>query len=448
MNDERDRQVGVAIDQIQVPPPEEDFFIRLRERIAGEVSPSDEEVVVLPSRRLRRWAWVAAAAALVVFGVTILPKVGPFGTDSALAAEVKAKVDHARVSIHTLRGTIFVKQRLPGSEKFEESLSTFVSSDDGSFRTRSTTGSLDSSYYAPRRLRRTYFRYDGDPGVVPEFSEFAIELTNAEHSPSDPLGFVEIESGSVARALVEARDPKVKKVSYEGRQAWKVEFKLPASPFAPNQSIDRTVVIIDQETGLPVKMQSFSDDGLEREVLLRDVIVDSPVTEQDFMAVFPRGAKVQQHDGGFRASNESDAPRVLSYEPLLPRQLPDGYRLASLTVNPLLEGATNEVGNKGPGYKNLLVATYRRGLDVIRVFNYSEEVADSEHSEDEGPRPTPPNYFEIAKGGLAGARAEIRFELGISPSAWVRHRGITVVVSGDLTPDGIRRLLEGFGPEA
>lgn len=439
-NPVRDSELAKVIELIEVPEPDEDFFVTLRARLTERSS-----LLEMPRKGFRapRLAYVAAGLAILLV-VAIVPNLGLFSADKALAAEVKAKVQHARATIKTMRGTTFIRTRLPGSAEFEEEQSTFVIASDGSFRVRSMNGDMDFSYYAPKHIAQGFVRHPAESGVIEEFRRFGYEITNAFFGPNELPGFVEGEAGVLARALIEAKDPKVKETRYRGEKAWAVEFKIPPSPFAPNTSIEHVHVTVDTETGLPVKSRSSSKDGLEREIRVEDLLIDQPVAEVDFTVPFPPDVDIQRKDMGFKFVPAVQARQIVGYEPLLPGKLPGGYKLSQVAVSRLLEGSTNEVGNRQPSFRNLFAASYRRGLDEILVFNYSELIAEESDSEDEGSPGDPPAQRRIRSGALANETASLAFDLGLLPTATVKAGRLTIVVRGDLTPRGVIDLLDSF----
>lgn len=441
----RDSELAKVIELIEVPEPDDDFFLKLRARLTDRSS-----FVETHHKRFKipRIAYVAAGlAALLV--VAIVPDLGFFSADKALASEVKAKVEHARANITTLRGTTFSRTRLPESNEFEEERSTFVIASDGSFHVRSITGSggSDVSYYAPKRLQQGFIHND-DPGVVEQFRRFGYEFTNAFFGPYETPSFVDGEAGALARALVEAKDPKVKETRYKGKKAWLVEFEIPPSPFVPELSIEHIRVTVDAETGLPVRSESSGREGLDREVRLEEILVDQPVTEADFMVAFPPDLNIQRTDMGFKFVPVERAHETVGYDPLLPAQLPDGYRLSQVAVSASVEepvyGPVDGGNNRPWVFRNLVAASYRRGLDEILVFNYSERVAEEVHSEDEGSPPAPPGQYRIRRGELVNETASLSFDFGVLSTATVETGRLTIILKGDLTPKGVIDLLDSF----
>lgn len=65
---------------------------------------------------------------------------------------------------------------------------------------------------------------------------------------------------------------------------------------------------------------------------LRRLRVDDPLAPHTFELSFPSRAAVNVSDSGFRRVDLREAARIVPYVPLVPAEVPNGYRLAEVAV--------------------------------------------------------------------------------------------------------------------
>src|SRR5581483_11250255 len=61
------------------------------------------------------------------------------------------------------------------------------------------------------------------------------------------------ELGAYTRALLAARDPRVRAATYEGRPAWRLDVDVAPNAIVPDLSADRLEITVDRATALPVR---------------------------------------------------------------------------------------------------------------------------------------------------------------------------------------------------
>ena len=178
-----------------------------------------------PRRPARRLLFVAAAAAAVVAAVGVVATLT--GSDTASAAEIRAKIAAGQSTPLTISGTYSVRSRDPGRRprSWHGCLncrpivpvpSRFVVGADGSYA---------SIAMPPSAKRRSDIAFDAKTGVETSFLSgvligirFYVRATNVD--PATPVVTPEGRLAAWVQRALARRDPKVKNTSFEGRPAW------------------------------------------------------------------------------------------------------------------------------------------------------------------------------------------------------------------------------------
>jgi ferric-dicitrate binding protein FerR (iron transport regulator) len=105
----RDRPLGAALRELEVPEHRPSFEAELRRRLAAERRAARTRPSRVQRRRALRVAAVAAVAAAVAIVAVGIPRTEhspPVGPEVAGAATIKAKIRSALASMRTLRGEL------------------------------------------------------------------------------------------------------------------------------------------------------------------------------------------------------------------------------------------------------------------------------------------------------------------------------------------------------
>src|SRR5262249_7804536 len=147
---------------------------------------------------------------------------------------------------------------------------------------------------------------------------------------------------------------------------------------------------------------------------------------------FPRGADVMRSDDGFRRVPLRTVAGAVGYAPLVPRWVPDGYRLAEVAVARAAGPTGKEAGN--PPSRMVVSLSYRRGLDQSLVTTrlrgtgtWDDPLATGEGFVDR------PETLRIDDGALIGAQAKLLIAPRGIPHVWAQTGDLVVTVGGDLT---------------
>lgn len=467
---DRDERLGAELRGLGVPEHRPEFFAELAGRLA-------QEAPARPSRRRPAWqrtpllGFAVAAVLVVVVGASALLsgdgstpfRPSPQDTRLISATEVRARVSTALASLRSLSGEVAVECAVPRGDCLPPDAGgrttlrwSFVTTAAGDERIIGIGRQDDVAYSAARREQRALTA--GRPA--------AQVITNLPPGPPDQAARPSVlrrDVASVVRAFVTTTDDvPVTEVTEQGRPAWRL-----ATPVTPNKlagpggSGDRLEVVVDRETGFPLRVTESLEGRFLHEVRLSNLVVDRPVDPASFTIDFPAGTVPFRQDVGFRAVALNQVRSVIGYQPILPApaSLPAGFELAEVTVASQSQPTGTEGAN--PQSRDVVSVAYRRGFDRIVVTTratgsarrcsitlpgsdpsacWADPLASGEGFRDE------PQRFTIGAGALAGAQAELVLSPRGIPHVWAMNDRLVVTVAGDASGDELRRLAESFAP--
>jgi hypothetical protein len=454
----RDEELGAALRELEVPEHRPGFHAELHRRLAEERrGTADAPRRTWRVRRTRRrWgvrlAAVAAVAAIVlaVIGIPRLDRTSPIaGPEIATAAAIKAKVQAALADMHNLSGVLVYD----GREKGDERRWRFTLSDAGDFvlmgPTKGETITYDASTGVVRSAQRSA-SLGGGP-------LFYAERTGVAPGPPDlgaPTWIIPDEFAAFVGALLAAEDPRVREVVYQGRPAWQLDIDVVPNAIVPDFSGDHLQVIVDQETGIPVRVLETNDGDFWRELRFEDLAVNVDLPPDTFRLEFPPGADVARMDDGFRRVQLSGVAGIVGYAPLVPAWVPEGYELAEVAVAREAAPTGTEAGN--PPSRMVVSLSYRRGLDQFLVTTRLAQVPSQGESELPpaqlwgDPLATGEGFVDhgeeltIDRGALAGQQAELVVVPRGIPHVWALTDELVVTVGGDLSRAELVQVTESL----
>lgn len=457
---ERDDRLGAALRALAVPEHRPGFDLELHRRLAGErlASPAGGRARRLARRGDVRWGLrigaIAAVAAVVAVAIG-LPRTGEgprIGVAPATAAKVKAKVAAALAGIETMKGEIAYVARDPLTGRRERTRWSFAMTESGDFRLK-TLG-----------RRHDDVAYDAETGVersvnasasTGEGRFYAVRTGLApgrpDQGPSDWV--LQRDLGSVVRALLAAKDPRVIETTYKGRPAWQLDVPVPPNLIAADA--DRFQITIDQETGVPVRVVATLNGKFATELRVEDLVVDADLSSREFKVSFPRRVEVLRTHEGFRRVDElADVEPIVGYAPLVPASLPEGYELAEVAVAENASPTGAEAAN--PPSRDVVSLSFRRGLDQFIVTTrrsnvrapgepqrplrelWGDPLATGEGFRDE------PERITLRDGALDGVEAELLIVPRNVPHLWALTDELVVTVSGDLSREELIDVAESL----
>ena len=464
---ERDERLGRELRDLPVPDHGPEFFARLGERL-------DREAMVARPRRPRPPMFLgltAAAVVLVVFAVTTLVtrdgssplRQLPPDTRLISATEVRARVSTALSSLRSLAGEVTIECEvgfgdcLPPDAGGRTSLRwSFVTTAAGDERITGIGRRDDVAYSAARREQR----------VVTGGRPAAQVISNLPPGPPDQAARPSVlrrDVASVVRAFLSTTDDvPVVEVTEQDRPAWRLSTPVTPNKLAgPGASGDRLDVVVDRETGFPLRITETLAGRFLTEVRLSNLVVNGPVDPASFLLELPAGVTPFRQDVGFRSVGLPQVQAAVGYRPVLPAaaSLAPGYQLAEVTVATQAQPTGTEGAN--PQSRNVVSVAYRRGFDRIVVTTRSTGTARRCSTSLPGSDATAcwadplasgegfvdqPLRFTVGAGALAGAQAELVLSPRGVPHVWTIDDRLVVTVAGDAGAEELRRMAESFAP--
>jgi outer membrane lipoprotein-sorting protein len=444
MNEIRDEVLGAALRELEVPEHAPGFDAEL-ERLLRE-EPRGRLAERRRARRSRpRWglrlAGVAAAAAVALLAIGLarderVPDLVRPG--AATAAEIKAKVRGALASMRSMSGVVVTD----GPRAGDEARWRFVLTADGDFRLAGPTEGEVVAYDASQGIARSASKSASAGGDT----IFYAERRGVAPGPPDqgpPTWLLPREFGAVVRALLAAEDPLVRETVYDGRPAWRLDIDVVPNAIVPEFSGDRFQIVVDRETGIPVRVVETKGGEFRREIRIENLRVNAAPTAGAFTVAFPPGAEVMASDEGFGRVELAAVAGIAGYEPLVPAWVPAGYELAVGAAAQEAFPTGAEAGN--PPSRMVVSLAYRRGLDRFLVTtrlalgaSWDDPLATGEGFVDE------PERIAVRRGALVGVEAELLIVPRGIPHVWALADDLVVTVGGDLSRAELIRVTESL----
>ncbi len=468
----RDERLGRELRSLEVPEHGPDFYARLAQRLEQEATADRSP------RRRPGWSrppmLVGLAAAVVLAVVAASTMLRPDRRDPIQslppqarlisASEVRSRVSTAFSSLRSLRGEVTIECAVafgpclpPEGGGRTTRRWSFLTTAAGDERVTGIGRRDDVSYSAARREQRVVSDDGGLGGEV---------VTNLPPGPPDFAARPSVlrrDIASVVRAfLATTAEVAVDEVVEQDRPAWRLVAPVEPNKLAgPGGSGDQLEVVVDRESGFPLRITETLAGRFLHEVRLSNLVVNGPVEQGSFVLDLPAGAQVFRQDAGFRGVTLGQLASTVGYAPVLPApaSLPPGYELAEVTVAARAQPTGTEGAN--PPSRNVVSVAYRRGFDRIVVTTrvtgtarrcsttvpgsgatacWADPLASGEGFVDQ------PQRFSVAGGALAGAQAELVISPRGVPHVWTIDDRLVVTVAGDADAEELRRMAESFAP--
>jgi hypothetical protein len=444
---DRDEELGAALRELEVPEHGPGFHAELHRRLAEERTAS-----LGAARRSRRtdrtwlrWAVrmaaVAAVAAIVLVAIGIprterTPRIA--GPEVATAAQIRAKVREALATMRNLSGMLV----FDGPEKGDERHWRFTLTAAGDFRLNGPSDKERITYDASAGVARSA---QTSASIGGNTLFYAVRRGVAPGPPDQgpPTWIMPDQFGAFVRALLAAKDPRVRAIAYEDRPAWRLEIDAIPNAIVPEFSGDRFDITVDRRTGIPVRVLETKDGAFLSEVRIENLAVNADLPPHTFRLRFPPGADVMRSNDGFRRVPLDEVAGIVGYAPLVPARVPAGYELAEVAVARESAPTGSEAGN--PPSRMVVSLSYRRGLDQFLVTTrlaqvpaegepelppsrvWGDPLATGEGFVDNGEQLT------IRRGALQGQEAELVLVPRGIPHLWALTDKLVVTAGGDLS---------------
>jgi len=366
------------------PPPVRELPTERRRQLGRHLT---SEIALNPPRTTTRngvtgrlASRVAVAAAAVAALVVVTALIGTrAGTESASAADVRAKLAEGLTLDVTIRGALSVRTRDPGPRPRGARVgsnaplqvpvpSRFVVAPDGSYASRSVTrdvAGMDRAYDASTGIETSVFPAGRGEVVY-------LRATNLDPVQlADNLPYAHL--GAWVQGALADRDPRVREVRFDGRPAWKLTVT-----FTPGESFyesygARVDVVVDRDTGLVRQLVQYAYDTNRWTSIatVRELELGTPTTAREFTLAKPARAKEISHDYGFQRVPIPRAAAIIGYRPLLPTNTL-GRSLTDFAV-----ARTSAFPFPGiPVRRDMASARYGRGAAAIAISSYRGPLVD------------------------------------------------------------------------
>jgi hypothetical protein len=468
-NDDLERELRES----PVPPHRWDHFERVRERIreaaARKPRPPRARPALVPaprhrhrglrSRHTARFAAVAAAAAAVAVAVAVswagVPGVDRSRPAPATADTVLAKVQHALANLSSIRGNVVEYGNARG-RPFAHRVGSFTFTSRGDYKIVQAGQNVTYTYDAKARVARRYVYRDGS--IL--FSEVARDLPDPGPFFSPWMGVSQVLDRSVAayaRAVIAELDPDVpvRPVTYEGRTAWSITVP---EPLTGSGSDGTAQIVVDAESGYPLKVEHWTADGDVSGTRIEDVRVGGKVSQDDLTLRTDTHDRLLPMSERFRRMSLRRAARLghratTRFTPYETSWVPEGYKLSGVTgaVNGAFMGAYHPVVQGQVGSLTV-VLTYRRGFDrfcIVSRWRRDNPPGSDDPFDENSVALTESTAVSIGGGSLRGETAKLVLGLPDWPHLYVstgRGDRVSVSVAGDLTGDELRHIAESLQP--
>jgi hypothetical protein len=437
----RDEQLGSALRELDVPEHRAGFHAEL-EGLLDDVPPT------APSSTPRRFPVAlpvaVAAIAVLALGVSLFAS-RVAGPEVASAAEVKARVRASLREMRNLSGAFVfdcTERGCPG--RSGERRWRFTLSANGDLLLLGPAPGETIAYDATSGIVRSAQRSASAGGDT----LFYAERRGVAPGPPDlgpPTWVLPDEFGAFVRALLAAEDPGVREASYDGRPAWQLEVDAVPNAIVPDFTGDRFEIMVDRESGFPVRVVERGRGSLLRELRVERLAVNADLPRDTFRLQFPAGSEVARTDDGFRRVRLDETEAIVGYLPLVPTWVPAGFELAEIAVAAESGPTGTESGN--PLSRDVVSLSYRRGLDQLLVTTrrrgtarWSDPLATGEGFVDE------PERVVIRDGALRDVTAELVVAPRGVPHLWALTDDLVVTVAGDLGRSELVRVAESALP--
>jgi hypothetical protein len=418
----RDGRLGAALRELDVPEHRPEFHRELRRLLEAE-----QRARGVRRRFLPVGAVAAALAAILVVAVGI-PRTHHTGPETASAAIVKAHLRLALVEMRNLSGVLVADGRrwmftlgAAGDVRLEGPGAGEVITYDAA------TGVARSAQHSASLGGGRLFYAERD-GVAP--------------GPPDqgpPTWILPDDLSAYVRAALAAGNPGVRELTYEGRPAWQLDITTMPNQIAPELSGDRLEVTVDRTTGMPVRVVERKNGKLLHELRIEQLAANRALAADTFRLTFPAGAEVMKSDDGFQRVALDRVAAITGYTPLVPADVPRGYRLAQVAV--ARESAPTGKEGANPASRMVVSLSYRRGIDEFLVTmrlrgtgTWNDPLASPEGFIDHPER--------VSAGRLQG---ELVVSPQTTPHLWALTDTLVVTVGGDLSRAELLQVAASLG---
>lgn len=325
---------------------------------------------------------------------------------------------------------------------------------DGSFRWSALDGVQDVAYDASLGQAVEVFQGDSDAesdaGGADGSRNDAAAFVATGVPPGGPDRRVPVPPplGSLAdhvTALGRSGDARVSRSTFLDRPTWHYSGPVKADR-RRTRSPDRAVIHVDQESGV-LLLLDLSAQGESFQRLTAATVEEGETTDRSRFRRQPRpGTDAAAIPHGFLPRSLEEADGDVGYQLLVPSQVPEGFRLASVTVNAALPSATGAPGAKNPPSTEVATLQWRRGFLSFTVTLRPQRGATWNDPFGGGGFDFEAQPVRLALPGRHPLVGELVLDAPARPHLWGITGDVVVTVDGDLGAAELRRVAGSLRP--
>lgn len=468
---DRDPEVQRMLSDFEVPPYPQQYFRELQLYL-------DQDKKRQTSSKKRMFAApLATAAAIAVFSVAAINFDMFDGRKSEqtpqveLASTVIANSAERIRTLNSLRGSVHVEITRNGSTEDpliagQSGSYTLLERADGSYLSKDTAGKLAFSYNAKTLTTEELFE-ELDPvgdGSIP--SPAGLPGGDDKNAPKHLVGrrttgvfgtgpeaganlagpLLLHNFGFIEDLVAKSDQATLETVTVNNKPAWRISDPTLATTIVGTSHGNFTVVV-DKKTHLPVQFVYHEESSNIRvQTTFSNLDVNPTIGDNEFHIAFPSGLDVYTTDQGVKKVDADEVKSIVSYSPILPQYLPDGFELSAITAaeSSLLE---TQLNTDAMVSRNVVTATYRRGIQSISVSTRSVNGADTHWVNPVGGERAAEfrqASVTLTKGYFAGVTVETYGRSELQAHLWGKHGGFIFSVQGDVSRDELMKVTESL----
>lgn len=376
-NEHHNRDVEQFLRSLDPPSRPRNARNQLRHQLLQEeismntMNVGSREPISLRERWMKPTIAAAAVVALVAGGTVVIQNTStsvnnPIASsevplNTSLAAQVRDKTDQVLATATSLKykGSFWFDSSEDEPTMSGDLSVTFRS--DGSLLESAISNKADDSYtyaFDAKTQTATMIRQDAE-GV--HYSKTKNEAPQPDRSGLGALSFFRFSPS--LRTAIDEGIVETTEVNYQGKAAWQLSFVDNKAGGPAKNPIDRTTLVIDKETSLPVHQVSYTKGVKAIEITIDELRLNSRLSDDTFTLAQPAGSSILELDSGFRTVEKANLSSLVSYAIPFPEAIPTGFQLDGAYFSPKRGEIQQLQGNK------VVELVYRRGIETLIIVS-------------------------------------------------------------------------------
>jgi outer membrane lipoprotein-sorting protein len=290
--------------------------------------------------------------------------------------------------------------------------------------------SVTESHYNPTTYQRDEkFHYQKQANTFAEMPE--------------PYVFGHFTLQSLLDGLAVDQSSKLEDTVLNARPVWKIQSKgLPLDAFGV--SPDEVIAYFDQETLFPLKVTEIRDKQIMKETEITDLRINPAFDDTDFAIAIPKDAAVDTMTGPWKTTTLQDLGSQISYRPLVPAYVPEGFSL--IWVRTAKDAGASGPEGLNPQNRDVVTLVYGRGLQRLmvttRLAGKGHEWLDPHAFE--GQLNADTKTLTIEGGAYNDVKVSLVTGFGTQPHIWVVGATLVTTVIGDVSAAELEKVFSSL----